>query len=343
MASSTLRLDGGRRSDLEHAARILRSGGLVAFPTETVYGLGARGLDPAAVARIFEAKGRPGDNPIILHVTDFDAARPLWNCKDGDFDQILDRCEKLATRFWPGPLTIVNYKSEVVPNITTGNLDKVGVRAPDHPVARELIQLVGEPLAAPSANASGRVSATSAEHVLQTLDGRIDAIVDGGDCRLGIESTVVDITKETPVLLRPGAVPENEIRNVCGLLTIHTNTHDSETHAASPGLRYKHYSPLIGSVRLGGETMIQQFWKSPAAILLRKVTFENCCKTLGARPRDSVTEVLPDEAAAFARLLYSALYRMENARPELAIIEAPPDTTDGAWRAVRDRLERAAN
>lgn len=341
MASSTLRLDGGRRKDLEHAARILRSGGLVAFPTETVYGLGARGLDPAAVARIFEAKGRPGDNPIILHVTNFDAARPLWNIENKDSDAILERCEKLAKRFWPGPLTIVNYKSSLVPDITTGNLDKAGVRAPDHPVARELIQLVGEPLAAPSANISGRVSPTTAEHVLQTLDGRIDAIVDGGECRLGIESTVVDVTKKTAVLLRPGALSEIDIRSLCGSLTIHGDAAASESRAASPGLRHKHYSPLIAKIRLAGASVIHQFWKSDAAILLRKSTFEQFNKTIGAR--NAITEVLPDDAPEFARLLYSALYRMENARPNIAILETPPETTDGTWRAIRDRLERAAS
>ena len=177
----------------EEAARLLRGGGLVALPTETVYGLGANGLDPEAVGRIFAAKGRPQDNPLILHVPSAD-----WldrYCLD-----IPPLARRLAERFWPGPLTLILRRRPVVPDATTGGLDTVGVRCPDHPVTRDIIRRAGVPVAAPSANTSGRPSCTTAAHVLEDMDGRIDAVVDGGGCTVGVESTILDLTADPPRL-----------------------------------------------------------------------------------------------------------------------------------------------
>ena len=337
----TLRLDGARRDDVERAAAILRAGGVVAIPTETVYGLAARGLDPAAVRRIFEAKGRPADNPLILHVDRWEAARPLWRAGTEAEERALARCEMLANAFWPGPLTLVSWRSELVPLEATAGLDKVGVRSPDHPVARAILALVGEPLAAPSANASGRVSPTSAADVLESLDRRIDAVVDGGPCKLGLESTVVDVTADPPVVLRAGALPESALR--AAIPTIAARGEGLPAHAgaareASPGLAARHYAPLIEEVSLASEEMLGSAWGGGSALLLRGAAHARLAARLG--PRGAAPhEVLPDDPAGFARELYAALYRLERGRPARLLIEAPPPGEE--WRAVRDRLLRA--
>lgn len=322
---------------MQQAAEILKSGGLVAFPTETVYGLGARGLDPVAVARIFEAKGRPSHNPLILHINNFTDARPLWRCASREDEAALLRAESLAREFWPGPLTLVHYKSEIVPDITTGGNARVALRAPSHPVARDLIQYVGEPLAAPSANASGRVSPTSAAHVLESLNHKIDAVLDGGICEFGLESTVVDVTHAAPVILRAGALPESEILRIFPNLQIH-GVSSTVSPAASPGNIGRHYAPRIGEIVLLHQDEMARAWESGDALLARQSTADYYHSRLGAR--GGVSEFLPDEPAAFAREIYAAFYRLERAAPERLFIEFPPD--ESGWRAVRDRLRRAA-
>ena len=226
---------------LEQAAALLREGGLVAFPTETVYGLGASALDPDAVRAIFEAKGRPGDNPLIVHISDVAQLGPLI-AGAGPSEQ----AKRLMDAFWPGPLTMIFPKSALVPEVVTAGLDTVAVRFPRHPVARRLIERAGLPVAAPSANRSGRPSPTSAQHVLEDMDGRIPLILDGGDCDVGLESTVVDMTRGTPRVLRPGGVTPEQIAAVAG---------GSEVDPAvlrplaegekprSPGMKYRHYAP----------------------------------------------------------------------------------------------------
>ncbi len=227
-------------SDLNGAAEILRKGGLVAFPTETVYGLGADGLNPDASRKIYAAKGRPSDNPLIIHIADYKALEELTaDCPENG--------RKLAEAFWPGPLTLIFNKSSKVPYSTTGGLDTVAIRMPAHPVAYELIRISGIYIAAPSANISGRPSPTKAEHVIEDLSGIIDMIVDGGKADIGLESTIVDVTAEMPVILRPGYITDEMIRRIIGQVeydkAVLTRIQDSGIRPKAPGMKYKHYAP----------------------------------------------------------------------------------------------------
>lgn len=221
------------------AGSVIRNGGLVAFPTETVYGLGANGLDGAAVERIFEAKGRPRDNPLILHVAKKSDARKLWR-------SVPDAARVLMDTFWPGPLTLICPRSDAVPDEVTAGLDTVAVRMPDHKCALALIREAGVPIAAPSANLSGRPSPTTAEHVKQDLWGRVDVILDGGPCRVGLESTVVSLVGGVPAILRPGGITREMLEAVVGEVRVADAVlhplGDGET-AASPGMKYRHYAP----------------------------------------------------------------------------------------------------
>ena len=230
------------------AAQIIREGGLVAIPTETVYGLGANGLDEAAVARIFEAKGRPQDNPLILHISDkHEMERFCHSIPQAAYD--------LADAFWPGPLTMVLPARDIVPKRTTGGLSTVGVRCPDNNVTREIIRLSGVPIAAPSANISGKPSTTTAQHVLHDHDGRIAAVVNGGPSRVGVESTIVDLTDARPRLLRPGGIGPEELLEVLGDLVVDkavTAQIDKDAVVKAPGMKYKHYAPASEVVIVAG-------------------------------------------------------------------------------------------
>ena len=230
------------------AANIIKSGGLVAIPTETVYGLGADGLNEAAVAKIFEAKGRPQDNPLILHIAGpEEIERYCHHIPQAAYD--------LAEKFWPGPLTIVLPARSVVPKRTTGGLTTVAVRCPDSEVTRQIIRLSGVPLAAPSANISGKPSTTTADHVRHDHDGKIDAIVDGGPCRVGVESTIVDLTEERPRLLRPGGISPEQLLEVLGDLVVDkavTAQIDKDEVVKAPGMKYKHYAPQSEVVIVAG-------------------------------------------------------------------------------------------
>ena len=244
----TLYLTAGDPKTPEIAAEIIKSGGLVAIPTETVYGLGANGLDENAVAKIFEAKGRPQDNPLILHISGPEQIELFCH-------HIPQKAYDLAEKFWPGPLTIVLPAKNSVPKRTTGGLDTVAVRCPDSEVTREIIRLAGVPLAAPSANISGKPSTTTAQHVLHDHDGRIDAIVDGGPCRVGVESTIVDLTDERPRLLRPGGITPEELLEVLGDLIIDkavTSQVDKDAVVKAPGMKYRHYAPSEPVVIVSG-------------------------------------------------------------------------------------------
>ena len=224
---------------IEQAADILRRGGLLAIPTETVYGLGANGLDETAVLHIFEAKGRPQDNPLILHIPD--AGWLERYCED-----VPDAAYKLAERFWPGPLTMILKKKPCVPLRTTGGLETVGMRCPDHPVTRAIIERSGVPVAAPSANTSGRPSCTTAEHVREDMWGKIDGIVDGGPCQVGVESTIIDLTVTPPQLLRPGGLPLESLRDALGEVTVDkavTQKMADGEKPRAPGMKYRHYAP----------------------------------------------------------------------------------------------------
>ena len=227
------------KESIAQAADILRRGGLLAIPTETVYGLGANGLDETAVLHIFEAKGRPQDNPLILHIPD--ASWLTRYCED-----VPDAAYKLAERFWPGPLTMILKKKPCVPLRTTGGLETVGMRCPDHAVTRAIIEASGVPVAAPSANTSGRPSCTTAEHVREDMWGKIDGIVDGGPCQVGVESTIIDLTVTPPQLLRPGGLPLESLEAVLGHVDVDKAVvsllKDGERPKA-PGMKYRHYAP----------------------------------------------------------------------------------------------------
>ena len=225
--------------EADRAAEILKAGGLLGIPTETVYGLGANGLDPEAVARIFAAKGRPQDNPLILHIPSADWLERY--CLD-----IPNGAYALARRFWPGPLTMILKRRSVVPDVVTAGLDTVGMRCPAHSLCRAVIAAAGVPVAAPSGNTSGRPSPTTAEEMLQDMDGKIDAILDGGPCAVGVESTIVDLTAVPPRLLRPGGVTLEQLRAALGEVAVDsavTRLMEAGEHPRAPGMKYRHYAP----------------------------------------------------------------------------------------------------
>ena len=227
------------QQDIQTAADLLRTGGLVGIPTETVYGLGANGLDPAAVGRIFQAKGRPQDNPLILHIPGADWLERY--CRD-----IPAAAYELARRFWPGPLTMVLRRRDNVPDQVTAGLDTVGMRCPAHPLCRAVIQAADVPVAAPSGNTSGRPSPTTAAHMLEDMDGRIDAILDGGPCSVGVESTIVDLTCTPPRLLRPGGITLEQLRAALGEVAVDpavTRLMGAGERPRAPGMKYRHYAP----------------------------------------------------------------------------------------------------
>lgn len=235
---------------LEEAAEIIREGGLVAFPTETVYGLGANALDENAAKKIYAAKGRPSDNPLIAHISCMKELQPL-------VEVIPDAARKLAEKYWPGPLTMVFPKSNIVPRGTTGGLDTVAVRMPADPIAACLIRMSGVPIAAPSANTSGRPSPTKAEHVLQDMNGKIEMIIDGGTVGIGLESTIVDVTGEVPTLLRPGAITMEMLTETLGHIEIDPAIQGplkEGVRPKAPGMKYRHYAPKAMMTLVEGET-----------------------------------------------------------------------------------------
>lgn len=240
--------------DIAFAAEILAAGGLVAMPTETVYGLGADALNANAVGKVYTAKGRPSDNPMIVHISSKD-----------DFDKLTTRItvdmEKLMEAFWPGPLTMIVPRKPVIPDITTGGLDTVGIRMPDHPVALSLISASGCPIAAPSANLSGKPSPTTARDVIEDLDGRVDAIIQSTDCQVGIESTVIDMTGDVPMILRPGIITRQDFEKVLGKEVALDPTlnqrpdlfNNGDFKPKAPGMKYKHYAPKAKMIVFEGE------------------------------------------------------------------------------------------
>ncbi len=234
---------------ISYAAEVLKKGGTVAFPTETVYGLGANALDEDAVNRIFAAKGRPSDNPLIVHIWNINQINELVS-------EIPDIFFKLAEKFWPGPLTLVMKKSSWIPELVTAGLDTVGIRMPNHPAALLLLKYADIPVAAPSANISGSPSPTRVEHVINDLNNKVDVIIDGGDCAVGLESTVLDITGNEPVILRPGGVTPEQIEKTLGRVVVdkyvYSKLETQSTKPRSPGVKYKHYSPRAKVIVVDG-------------------------------------------------------------------------------------------
>ena len=233
---------------IQTAAKILQEGGLVAFPTETVYGLGANGLDEKACKRIYEAKGRPSDNPLILTIGDLDGLYKIVG-------KVTENAKKIIDAFWPGPITLVLPKADCVPETVTGGLDTVAVRYPSNKIARELIKIAGIPVAAPSANSSGKPSPTRASHVEFDLNGKIEMIIDGGAADWGLESTILDVSEDKPVLLRPGAVTQDMIEDVVGEIDVDPAVYskpDGNIVPKAPGMKYKHYSPSAKVILVSG-------------------------------------------------------------------------------------------
>lgn len=302
------------------AASLLRQGKLVAFPTETVYGLGANAINSAAVERIYEAKGRPHSSPIIVHVSDHEMVKQVaaeWP----------EAAQTLAEKFWPGPLTLVLAKLPAVPDLVTAGLPTVGVRMPAHPLALALIEAAQLPIAAPSANRFTQVSPTTAEHVRSGLGDRVDYILDGGPCEVGIESTVLSLAESVPRLLRLGGVSRRQIEAALGPVK-GVEGEPGEVHAA-PGMHPRHYSPRTclllverGDVPQRGSGAYLQLTNSPQHAVSEIVT-------------------MPNEAAEYAAKLYSVLHQLDARSFDWIAVDAPPDTPE--WEAVLDRLRRAAS
>lgn len=310
---------------MQQASALLASGKLVAFPTETVYGLGANGLDATAVRKIFVAKGRPNDNPLILHVASLDDALPLWKINSIQRGLL----ESLVSIFWPGPLSLVLPASEIVPGEVTAGLPSVAVRAPANPVAQALLAECRFPLAAPSANLSGRPSPTTADHVLSSLQGKIDAVLDGGQTKVGIESTVLDIGAEQPRLLRPGVISQDAIEAVIGPI----QRGGEIDIAPSPGLRHKHYQPQGMELYLVDASELANRWQDKVAVICKHST----ATKLGDRLAPLI--IMPEDPHPYAARLYASFYRMEESGADTLLIEKVPDLPD--WDAIRDRLSRA--
>jgi len=228
---------------IEEAGQILKNGGLVAFPTETVYGLGANALDEEAAAKIYSAKGRPSDNPLIVHIADFSDLEKI-------VEDVPEETKKLADAFWPGPLTIIMRKNEKVPYGTTGGLETVAVRMPNHEIALKMIRAGGGFIAAPSANTSGRPSPTMASHVAEDMNGKIDMILDGGSVGIGLESTIIDLSEEVPTILRPGFITQQMLEDVIGRVEMDAALidPDSKVRPKAPGMKYRHYAPKANMV-----------------------------------------------------------------------------------------------
>ena len=311
--------------EIEKAAEILRAGGLVAFPTETVYGLGADASNPAAVKKIFAAKGRPADHPVIVHIADMSELKH-WAA------EVPRAAWLLAEKFWPGPLTMVLKRSPQVSDLISGGQNTIGLRVPGHPVAQKLLKAFGGGIAAPSANKFGRLSPTTAKHVREELGNAVEIVLDGGPCDVGIESTIVDLTREPPVILRPGRVGAQQIADAL-LVPLGEPAVD---RPRVPGSLASHYAPRTPlKIVLPDEIesyVRRQVVPPPVAVLARR-----------GRPPDSkvaLWQVAPETPEEYARLFYGTLRRLDAAACRLIVVEALPQLPE--WTAVRDRLERAA-
>jgi L-threonylcarbamoyladenylate synthase len=319
---------------VKRAAALLRAGEIVALPTETVYGLAANALDETAVAKIFQVKGRPAHNPIIVHVVGHEMAQSCaaaWPLMAAE----------LAHAFWPGPLTLVLSRAKKIPDNVTADGGTVGIRWPGHPFMQAVIRACGFPLAAPSANLSNQISPTNAQHVRAQLEGKISLIVDGGQSQVGIESTVLDLTSSPPAILRPGMIHAGAIAAVCGdVQDQKTKGQAGESTLRSPGLLKKHYSPkakLVVLDWLDEETLRLQllaYSLPPAAVHI----IAHTKIPAGFAPEN--VSVIPHDAEAFARALYGELHRCDAAGAGLIVVEAPPESP--AWSGITDRLRRAA-
>ena len=317
------------------AAEIIKNGGLVAIPTETVYGLGANGLDPMAVAKIFDAKGRPQDNPLILHVSETKEIENFCH-------SIPVSAYKLAEKFWPGPLTMVLPARDTVPKCTTAGLPTVAVRCPDNRVTREIIRLSGCPIAAPSANISGKPSTTTAEHVMHDHNGKIDAVVDGGPCRVGLESTIVDLTEDRPRLLRPGGITPEQLLEVLGDLVVDkavTAQIDKDAVVKAPGMKYRHYAPqcqvlIVSGSRDKAAAYIKAHYEAGDRVLCFE---EELSLYAGCDPLSYGKE---SDIETLSAGLFAALRILDD--PRIGMVFARCPVGGGVAYAVQNRLKKAA-
>ena len=323
------------KQDIAAAAAILRDGGLLGIPTETVYGLGADGLNPEAVGRIFEAKGRPQDNPLILHVPE--ASWLERYCRD-----VPDTAYILAERFWPGPLTMILPRRECVPDAVTCGLDTVGVRCPNHPVTLEIIRLAGTPVAAPSGNRSGRPSPTCAAHMLEDMAGRIDAIVDGGPCGVGVESTIVDLTVPVPRLLRPGGLPLEALREALGEVVVDKAVLaplSAGEKPKAPGMKYRHYAPKAPVAVVAGEGgRTAQYIQERIEAHTGVICFDEYADSFPG----AVVEAIGSsrDPGEQARRVFDALRAFDSTEVTAIFAQCPGD--EGLGLAVANRLKKAA-
>ena len=317
------------------AANIIKSGGLVAIPTETVYGLGANGLDESAVLKIFEATGRPQDNPLILHIAGPEQIEEFaHHSPQAAYD--------LAEKFWPGPLTMILPAKDFIPKRTTGGLSTVGLRCPDCDITRQIIRLAGVPVAAPSANISGKPSTTTAEHVRHDHDGRIEAIVDGGACRVGVESTIVDLTEQRPRLLRPGGIGPEQLLEVLGDLVVDkavVGQIDQDEIVKAPGMKYKHYAPqsevvIVGGSREKAAAYIRAHFETGDRVLCFEEElplYEDCNPLSYGQEADVST---------LSAGLFAALRELDD--PTIHQVYARCPVGGGVAYAVQNRLKKAA-
>ena len=331
----TLFLSGNAPDTAQTAADILKAGGLVAIPTETVYGLAANGLNPEAVAKIFLAKGRPQDNPLILHISQ--ASEMEKYCH-----HIPEAAYKLAEAFWPGPLTMVLPAKDLVPKCTTAGLPTVAVRCPDNAITREIIRLSGCPLAAPSANISGKPSTTTAQHVLHDHDGKIDAIVDGGPCRVGVESTILDLTEDTPRLLRPGGITPWDMLPIVGEIVMDkaiTASVEKDEIVKAPGMKYRHYAPdcrvvIVDGDLIAAKAYIEKNWLPGNRVLCFREELDTFAPFA---PLAYGEEKDPDSLMAG---LFAALRELDDAKIGTVFARCPKGS--GKALAVQNRLGKAA-
>jgi len=316
---------------LAKAVALLRAGELVAFPTETLYGLGADARNAQAVAKIFAAKGRPADHPLIVHLPD---ANHIANW----VRELPSEAMRIAQAFWRGPLTLILKRGAGVPDAVTGGQDTVGLRVPNHPLALELLRAFGSGVAAPSANRFGRISPTTAAHVREELGDAVPLILDGGACEVGIESTILDLSRDRSVILRPGAVSAEDIARVIGRAPEWPHGESSHTHQQAPrvsGALAAHYAP-----RTALQLLASSAFAARVAVVAQTQRVAVLARTVQAITGVTLWRTASDEPGRFAHDLYAHLRDLDHAGCDLILVEAPPATE--AWRAVADRLQRAA-
>ncbi|MFL8952575.1 L-threonylcarbamoyladenylate synthase [Helcococcus kunzii] len=323
--------------DLEEASSIIKNGGLVAIPTETVYGLAADGLNPEALKKIFIAKNRPMDNPLILHISDISQVYELTkDVKETDIE--------ILKKLWPGPLTVILNRSDIVPDEVTAGLDTVAIRMPDNKITRNFIEICDTPLAAPSANLSTKPSPTTADAVYEDMNGRIDAIIDGGPCTIGIESTVLDLTEEAPKILRPGYYTKEMLEKYWEIVYIDLGLNDKNITPKSPGQKYKHYAPNAEVLVLIGDD--DSFRKE-----VNKLLLENESKKIGLMVFDNDKKLYnnkdviymgeKEDLSYMGKILFDSLRKMDENGVELIIVRGVEE--DGYGLSIMNRLKKAAS